>query len=177
MKKIPTVCDYCGGKVIRCPASELYGRRGVGNIYMCTNCNAAVGIDKDGCPKGRLANAALRSKRIEAHLVFDHFWQSHHMTRSAGYAWMAAVMKMPTYVGRLFKRSTGITLVEYILEVRMDAARTLLTDTDLSVTEIVPRVGFGDAPYFYKVFKKTNGCTPAQYRVNQRGLGKVGANH
>lgn len=83
----------------------------------------------------------------------------------------------PAYVGRLFKRSTGITLVEYILEVRMDAARTLLTDTDLSVTEIVPRVGFGDAPYFYKVFKKTNGCTPAQYRANQRGLGKVGANH
>lgn len=83
----------------------------------------------------------------------------------------------PAYVGRLFKRSTGITLVEYILEVRMDAARTLLTNTDLSVTEIVPRVGFGDAPYFYKVFKKTNGCTPAQYRANQRGLGKVGANH
>ncbi|RGC97920.1 hypothetical protein DW651_17600 [Subdoligranulum sp. AM23-21AC] len=114
MKKIPTVCDYCGGKVIRCPASELYGKRGVGDIYMCTNCNAAVGIDKDGCPKGRLANAALRSKRIEAHLVFDHFWQSHHMTRSAGYAWMAAVMKMPTYAAHIanFNMEECVRLIE-----------------------------------------------------------------
>lgn len=115
LKKIPTVCDYCGGKVVRCAASELYGKRGVGEIYMCTNCNAAVGVDKDGSPKGRLANAALRTKRIETHLVFDHFWRSRRMTRSEGYAWLARTMGMPNYAAHIanFNMEQCTRLIEH----------------------------------------------------------------
>lgn len=70
------------------------------------------------------------------------------------------------YVGRLFKRWKGVTLVEYILDVRMQHSRRMLEQTDLPVANIAEEVGFGDTPYFYKVFKKVNGVTPAVYRAN-----------
>ena len=79
-----------------------------------------------------------------------------------------AVGLSPAYVGRVFRRSSGITLVEYILKVRIENSCLLLAQTDMPVSEIVSQVGFGDAPYFYKVFKKVNGCTPAQYRANRQ---------
>lgn len=72
----------------------------------------------------------------------------------------------PAYLSRVFKKSTGTTFVEYVLAVRMDAARNLLSHTDTPIDEIVTAVGFSDISYFYKVFKKVNGCTPAIYRKN-----------
>lgn len=72
------------------------------------------------------------------------------------------------YIGRLFKRMTGTTFVEYVLEVRMETARQLLINTNLPIEKIVSQVGFSDTPYFYKVFKKENGCTPSVYRTNHK---------
>lgn len=114
MKKIPTICDYCGGKVIRCPSQVLYGKRGVGEIYLCTNCNAAVGVDKDGRPKGRLANATLRTTRIAAHAEFDRLWKSGEMTRSEAYAWMAQQMHLPLHAAHIgnFNMEQCATLME-----------------------------------------------------------------
>ena len=82
----------------------------------------------------------------------------------------------PAYVGRLFKRSTGITLVEYILEVRMDAARTLLTDTDLSVTEIVPEWAL-EMHHIFTRYSKDKWLYPRPVSRQPTRLGKVGANH
>lgn len=72
------------------------------------------------------------------------------------------------YIGRLFKKITGTTFVEYVLEVRMEAARQLLGSTELPIEKIVSMVGYGDTPYFYKIFKKVNGCTPSVYRTNSK---------
>lgn len=66
--KIPTICDYCGGKVIFTDSAIVYHGKSYGNIYYCTNCGAYVGVhDGTKKPLGTLANAALRSKRREAH--------------------------------------------------------------------------------------------------------------
>ncbi|HCU30856.1 MAG TPA: hypothetical protein DIC57_10810 [Sphaerochaeta sp.] len=69
-----------------------------------------------------------------------------------------------SYLGKLFKRNTGTTFIEFLHMVRMDAACHLLATTDLQIVDIVSSVGFSDVPYFYKVFKKANGCTPITYR-------------
>lgn len=79
------------------------------------------------------------------------------------------------YLGRLFKKSTGTTFLEYLLSVRMEVARNLLTNANTPIDEIVRLVGFGDTPYFYKVFKKVNGCTPASYRKNHAGCEELQA--
>lgn len=72
------------------------------------------------------------------------------------------------YLGRLFKKNMGMTFIEYVLSIRMNEARKLLAETDLPINELVYAVGFNDVPYFYKVFKKVNGCTPAVYRKSHQ---------
>ena len=73
-----------------------------------------------------------------------------------------------TYIGRLFKKHTMKTILDYITEVRMQEARELLSETELSVGEVAERAGFANSPYFYKVFKKTHGITPAEYRKSAK---------
>ena len=73
-----------------------------------------------------------------------------------------------SYISRLFKRGTGTTFVEYVLHVRMNAACTLLEENNLTIDQIAATVGFSETPYFYKVFKRVNGCTPSVYRSSHK---------
>lgn len=65
---------------------------------------------------------------------------------------------------RIYKQYTGNTINDIIAEKRMDQARRLLTDTNMSVGEIAEKVGYINPSYFYRVFKKANGVTPNEYR-------------
>ena len=47
----------------------------------------------------------------------------------------------------------------------------LLSETDEPIDSVIYSVGFGDTPYFYKLFKQVNGCTPARYRETYRRKG------
>ena len=95
--KIPEVCEYCGGKVIFTDSAVLYGRS-LGMIYMCTNCNASVGVHQGtNNPLGTLANTVLKLKRKEAHRLFDIIWKTQGPTRSEAYAWLAEQMNLPKH--------------------------------------------------------------------------------
>lgn len=74
----------------------------------------------------------------------------------------------PSYLSDLFKRKTSLTLTEYVNRQRIDAARFYLKETDDSVSEIGARVGFMNDNYFIKMFKRTTGMTPSQYRKQHR---------
>lgn len=72
------------------------------------------------------------------------------------------------YLGKVFKRTTGETFSRFVLNERMTVACRLLAETDEPIDSIIYSVGFGDTPYFYKLFKQLNGCTPAKYRETHR---------
>ena len=65
---------------------------------------------------------------------------------------------------RVFKESRGETLLEYIAEVRMERAKRLLEETELSIGEVAQQVGFNNVTYFHKRFKQSFGITPSQLR-------------
>lgn len=69
----------------------------------------------------------------------------------------------PAYLSMLFKKQTGESLLKYISQVRVDAAKTLLEEGK-NVTEVAEMVGFRDSSTFIRVFKKTTGMTPGQIR-------------
>ena len=73
-----------------------------------------------------------------------------------------------SYLGKLFKKNTGQTFVEYLHCVRMGKACELLRKTDMEINSIVDSVGYSDITYFYKVFRKMNGCTPLVYRQSKK---------
>ncbi|TCM96337.1 AraC-like DNA-binding protein [Paenibacillus sp. BK033] len=65
---------------------------------------------------------------------------------------------------RLFRRQTGMSFVEYMQGIRMDAACKLLTSSRSSVEDIAGAVGYSDLKFFYRLFKKKTGVTPRQFR-------------
>lgn len=72
----------------------------------------------------------------------------------------------PYYLSHLFKEELGITFVEYLTRVRLEEAKKLLKEPNLSIEAVASEVGYDDASYFSKVFKKNMGISPNQYRKN-----------
>lgn len=68
------------------------------------------------------------------------------------------------YVGRLFKNSYGHSINDYINTCRINESMSLLKESDCSVSEIARQVGFSNIKYFFVLFKKFTGKTPAVYR-------------
>lgn len=77
----------------------------------------------------------------------------------------------PVYLGRVFKQMTLKSIAEYINDVRIEKAKSLLVLTDNTINEITESVGFSNSNYFYTLFKKHNGVTPSEYReLNQKKI-------
>jgi len=72
------------------------------------------------------------------------------------------------YFCKLFRKSTGMTLTDYITRVRVEKAKGLLVDPSLRISEIVFAAGFGSIPQFNSVFKRIVGMPPSEYRESLR---------
>ncbi len=72
------------------------------------------------------------------------------------------------YFCKLFKKSTGMTLTEYIGRVRVEKAKAMLVDPSLRISEVVYAAGFGSIPNFNSVFKRYTGKSPSDYRESLR---------
>ena len=64
----------------------------------------------------------------------------------------------------MFSQEMGQTFIEYLTQLRMTKAKELLCCTDKRSGEIALEVGYKDPHYFSFLFKKTQGCTPSEYR-------------
>jgi AraC-like DNA-binding protein len=69
-----------------------------------------------------------------------------------------------TYFSKVFKDKMKQTPGSFITSVRIDASKRLLQDSLIAIVDIPEMVGFESQSYFTRVFKKAEGCTPAQYR-------------
>jgi len=65
---------------------------------------------------------------------------------------------------RRFKQVTGITPIEYLQHTRIEAAKKLLEQTDKQMTEVIYTSGYNDPKAFRKIFRKSVGMTPTEYR-------------
>lgn len=68
------------------------------------------------------------------------------------------------YLGQLFKKEVGVSLSKYLNDYRIEQAKTLLTQTNLTVAEIGFKVGYQNQAYFYRVFKSVANKSPKEYR-------------
>jgi len=65
---------------------------------------------------------------------------------------------------RRFKAATGSTLIEYLQNLRIEEAKRLLESSENPVDDISAEIGYGDASFFRRLFKRRTGLTPGQYR-------------
>jgi two-component system, response regulator YesN len=74
----------------------------------------------------------------------------------------------PNYLRSIFKEIQGISVTDYLTELRIKKVKEMLINTDLSAKEISAKVGFADNHYFYVVFKKIAGCTSEEFRSRNK---------
>ena len=79
----------------------------------------------------------------------------------------------PQYISQLFKSEIGVNFLAYLTNIRMEKARKLLLATSLSIAEVAEQSGYGDYRVFTKVFKKSEGITPSQYRRDFLEIGRT----
>ena len=72
----------------------------------------------------------------------------------------------PQYISQLFKSEIGVGFLAYLTNIRMEKAKKLLLSSSLSVADVAEQTGYPDYRVFTKVFKKSEGVTPSQYRRN-----------
>lgn len=78
---------------------------------------------------------------------------------------ISSMLKMSSaYVGRMFKASEAMSVGDYLNEVRMKQAIKLMDNENLTIKDIMERVGYSNLSYFWRLFKKKFGTTPKEYR-------------
>ena len=123
----------------------------VGNLMeMIDSCmDRRAGYDQNAESKVGYAMAYIRKHFHEDIIVND----------------LASTLDMsPGYFSSAFKKEAGVSAMQYVTNLRVERAKEYLTDTEMSVAAIAQSVGYADVQYFYRVFKKTTGMTPLQFR-------------
>lgn len=80
-----------------------------------------------------------------------------------------------THLSKMFKQHTGMSPMQFLLQIRMERAKLLLADP-LTVEQVAASVGFTDALYFSKQFKKWFGHSPTEYRQERLGSNRYSCN-
>lgn len=68
------------------------------------------------------------------------------------------------YVSKLFKEETGQKFIDFLIDIRLQAAKRLLTETQASMQEVAEQIGYTSAISFSRVFKKVVGYSPSEFR-------------
>ncbi len=114
---------------------------------------------------GAMQNIQKKEEHGEDHVsrakgyILDHYNSELSIKEIADF-----VHLNPEYLTRLFKKESGTTLKDYIIECRISKAKDLLANSSLSVSMIASEVGYHNFSYFAYLFKKLEKVTPREYR-------------
>ncbi|MEK3723017.1 response regulator [Paenibacillus sp. FSL H8-0034] len=106
------------------------------------------------------ANTRMRSEIWAARAYMNR----HYQQKIAIADIASSIGLSEAYLSHLYKKETGENLVDYLTKYRLEQAKELLRNSDLRTYEIAERIGFADANYFSKQFKRYEGRNPLDYR-------------
>ena len=158
MLDFPAVVDEITKKQLNDCFEIMFDNRGVLDDYAC--CYRILSIlSKIGVPKSKQRNDPVFSavEMIEKNYSSD--------LRVSQLAKAACTSESNLYT--LFKKHFGISPIAYLNRYRLSVASQLLSETDLSVSEIGEQVGINDPLYFSRIFKKSYCVSPRSYRNMQ----------
>ncbi len=78
-------------------------------------------------------------------------------------------MLSPAYFSAVFREETGVTVTDFLHDIRLQEACRMLNDDAGNIRDIIAAVGYSDAKSFYKIFRRRTGMTPGEYRKRQSG--------
>jgi len=108
----------------------------------------------------------FNSRRIEK--AFQYMQANYD--KDVSLADVSKVVNMPEVsFSRFIKKRTGKTYIDSLNEIRLGHASRMLIDTTETIAEISYKCGFNNLSYFNRIFRKKNGCTPKEFRLNYSG--------
>ena len=94
----------------------------------------------------------------------EHFMEQHYGENITVRQMADLVSMSVSSFQRVFKKETGLTPIEYLIEIRIQKAKKLLRRRDIPVTEIAMRCGFGSSSHFSSSFSRLQNVTPTEYQ-------------
>ena len=126
------------------------------NLIDLDNVFARNQVHQDTAPKAPL------------HQRVKHYIDSYYQTHLSPQSLSERFFVNNSYLSRSFKENIGINICTYINQTRVEHAKALLKDTNSPISAVALNVGYTDANYFVKVFRKFTGMTPSAYRNSQQ---------
>jgi transcriptional regulator GlxA family with amidase domain len=113
-----------------------------------------------------------RARQVDDALIAKcQEWIAQHYDRGSPVAAMAALSGLAERsFKRRFEKATGVAPLEYVHTLRLEEAKHSLETTDAPIEQIANEVGYEDASFFGRLFRRRVGLTPAQYRKRFRSL-------
>ena len=115
---------------------------------------------------GRLAPREKQQPKPKSFKYIINYLEDNYHDRILLHQLAAQMNYSYDYFQHQFRKLTGHSPQQYLINKRIDAAKVLLTDPNLSCTEIAYRCGFSNSAQFSTIFKRALGITPNQYRKN-----------
>ncbi|HEY9502930.1 MAG TPA: AraC family transcriptional regulator [Pyrinomonadaceae bacterium] len=146
--------------------SELYSEGLGGRLFTDSLANLlavhllrhyAASVEPSHRHQGGLSATKLRQIK---NFITDNYARDLRLHELADVAGMSRF-----HFSREFKRSTGTTPHQYLIRLRVDKAKSLLAEDDLSLTEVGLRSGFSHQSHFTRLFRRLTGTTPSTYRA------------
>lgn len=157
---------YCGllsSKTV-CRPSCTYRARDIRNVAAFSSLEEALSQGFKPCSHCRPDRLHWHGPKQELVRAAKEYLEAHSAEKFSLEALSSALFINGCYLLRTFKAATGQTLLEYHHQVRCEKAKELLTQNELSIAAVGDRAGFASAAHFSRIFKKTVGVTPTQYR-------------
>jgi AraC family transcriptional regulator len=108
-----------------------------------------------------ISRVGVVDRRLRRAIEYIHA----HYSRELSLTEIAQAAFLSEYhFSRLFKRVTGLTPHHYLAAVRIEQARLMLAETDLSIVAVSSAIGYSSQSHFTKIFRNLTGFTPAEYR-------------
>lgn len=135
-------------------------------VYSCLAEIAALILERQEPNSGEnLDIVTLESDSYRKYIIDNYFLKNYN--KSPGLEELSEQLNLSTVqTHRIIKKVYGKSFRKIILSLRMERAKSLLSETNMSVNEISLEVGYPDAHNFFTAFKEATGITPLKYRKN-----------
>jgi two-component system, response regulator YesN len=152
---------------------RMYNRQGKpDHEWLCVKRHDALGrelaVRLEQMVKASLYQAEALTDRADINSIIQYI--TYNIAENITLKSMAQMVNMDeNYISVLFRKKTGETLINYVQKCRVEKAKKLLLESELSIPEIYTQIGFANENYFFRIFKRWTGETPGKFRSRVRG--------
>lgn len=146
-------------------SAELFLEKLQENFWYCTNTKEVFQLlQRSIQQKIRQLNEEKALQEARPITEAKKYIQEHYQEALRLEEVSSAIGFNATYFSTLFKKETGQNFMDYLTELRINKAKELLCEADISVSDAAEMVGYRDLKYFSRLFKKTTGISPSDYK-------------